>query len=1377
MNDVARHEEANPAIELPVPTKPRWQPLRIGLIELYHYDVQEFWFRDGHLLLRGNNGTGKSKVLSLTLPFLLDANLSASRVEPDGDRTKRMEWNLLMGKQYERRLGYTWIEFGRCDSTGTTHTLTLGCGLRAVAGRTSVDPWFFITPQRIGRDLWLTTPDNTVLTRERLVATLSGHGEVYPTAEAYRRAVDQKLFELGPERYNALVNTLIQLRQPQLSKQPNEQRLSDALTESLSPLDQTALASVAEAMTELEDIHRRLDELEAMLKAVNAFGQRYERYAQVEVRRRARTVRQAQTEHDAASREVNEAAEESTTADEQLKACRAAESALAEDLARVRARLDALRVDPRMIDAGRIQEATNRAGEAQRHLDQAQKHLHKLDADLKREVEAVQSRERLSEQSGTKLTRAYSALQETSSRCGVTVLPSPTLGQIEWPDGASTVTSDALRTFAQEVQASETRRREQIVVVRKRLQELHGVQQALELSQQAQRISEEALDAAEAASRVANSQLNEARVDLHTRWNHHATILRVLPLPNLDELLESLERWTSSMDGPNPVKAVLEHAWIAHEASAASELERISAGYQQLSARQTELRSEQLRLEQGEIRPPPAPHTRAIEDRQRRAGAPFWKLIDFAGDIPADAQARIEAGLEAAGILDAWVAPDGSLFDPLTQDAILIPSIPRSDSLDQWLIPTIPQDEPGAAISESKVTALLRSIACSESDASEAPAWVSLRGEYRLGTVRGAWDKATAQYIGHTARENTRLARLGQIARELEEIGKAIAAYDEEQTRTLATRETARTEYRQAPSDDSLTQAHAQLAAREQTRTEALTRLGEVQSKVLQNRNAVERAQDALELDARDLALPASADELVAVEGGLSELRLQMQDLLGAVGSHQSALVELATQRQREQQTRSDWEAAETERHERILTEQSTQETLRTLREAIGKEVDELLTAIRETDAKRRKIEATEPGARRETEAAVAAASAAKQKHTDLLHRLDERVAARRRAMDELQSFATETGFLTIATPEIALPEGTQQWGVENALNIARRAEQALSEVRADDADWQRIQREISTDLTELQTSMSAQGHSATAETSQGCFIVRIVYQQRPMRPDALAHSLGIELKEQKLILSAREREILEEHLEKEIAANLQRMINETDALVNSMNMELEARPTSTGVRFRLEWTPVADEDENGVVGLAAARRRLLKTSADAWSDEDRRELGAFLQSQIEAERQREDHGTVLESLSRALDYRHWHRFTVKRRHYGNWVPLSGPASSGERALGLTVPLFAAASSHYESAAPNAPRLVLLDEAFAGIDDEARAHCMGLIANFDLDFVMTSEREWGCYPSLPGLAICQIVRREGMDAAHVTRWTWDGREKTQQPDPTRRGRA
>ena len=100
---------------LPMPARERWQPLRLGLVDLFYYDQEEFAFRDGRLLLRGNNGTGKSKVLALTLPFLLDGDLSSHRVEPDADPNKRMEWNLLLGGEHpnDERLGYAWLEFGR----------------------------------------------------------------------------------------------------------------------------------------------------------------------------------------------------------------------------------------------------------------------------------------------------------------------------------------------------------------------------------------------------------------------------------------------------------------------------------------------------------------------------------------------------------------------------------------------------------------------------------------------------------------------------------------------------------------------------------------------------------------------------------------------------------------------------------------------------------------------------------------------------------------------------------------------------------------------------------------------------------------------------------------------------------------------------------------------------------------------------------------------------------------------------------------------------------------------------------------------------------------------------------------------------------------
>src|SRR5260370_27550908 len=97
---------------LPEPVLERFQPLRSGLINLYKYENQEFWFERGRLLLRGNTGSGKSRLLALQLPFLFDWELSPHRVEPDVDPAKLLASHLLMN-QYEDRACYTWIDFCR----------------------------------------------------------------------------------------------------------------------------------------------------------------------------------------------------------------------------------------------------------------------------------------------------------------------------------------------------------------------------------------------------------------------------------------------------------------------------------------------------------------------------------------------------------------------------------------------------------------------------------------------------------------------------------------------------------------------------------------------------------------------------------------------------------------------------------------------------------------------------------------------------------------------------------------------------------------------------------------------------------------------------------------------------------------------------------------------------------------------------------------------------------------------------------------------------------------------------------------------------------------------------------------------------------------
>lgn len=46
----------------------RWQANRIGLINFWYYDDQEYPFVKGRMLLRGSNGCGKSVTMQSVVP-------------------------------------------------------------------------------------------------------------------------------------------------------------------------------------------------------------------------------------------------------------------------------------------------------------------------------------------------------------------------------------------------------------------------------------------------------------------------------------------------------------------------------------------------------------------------------------------------------------------------------------------------------------------------------------------------------------------------------------------------------------------------------------------------------------------------------------------------------------------------------------------------------------------------------------------------------------------------------------------------------------------------------------------------------------------------------------------------------------------------------------------------------------------------------------------------------------------------------------------------------------------------------------------------------------------------------------------------------------
>jgi uncharacterized protein (TIGR02680 family) len=1333
---------------LPAPSSERWKPLRAGLVDMFYYDAEEFWFHDGRLLLRGNNGTGKSKVLALTLPFLLDGELASHRVEPDGDRQKKMEWNLLLGGRHpnSERLGYTWLEFGRRATDGATEFVTVGCGLKAVTGRGIARHWFFVTTQRVGEDLCLLPASRVPLTREKLREEVGAHGLVYDRAADYRRAVDEALFGLGEQRYEALINLLIQLRQPQLSKRPDEKLLSRALTEALPPISPGLVATVAEALRGLDEERDALRSLAEARESANDFLGHYRTYAMIAARRKAAGPRQTQSRYEQLGRDLTTADEAFATADSQLEAARLQLEGLEQRRTQLEARRDALRLDPAMRDAERLDQMRE---EAQRRDETARIR----ERDRSRLVSDERNR---AARAGEAARREAAAREALDLAQGHALETAATARCAQGHQAAAGRWDEDLARARRDTQAVADRQARTVGQLEGLLAETATCDRALQGARaEEDRLTGE-LQAAAGRLAAAEEEAGRRARELASAYRSYLAGLTELRIADPDELIGALEGWAVTGDAANLAVAAVDDAARA----AGADLGRLEAG---LSSRRDahveradDLEREIQRLLDGGHDAPPAPHARAPGVRDDRLGAPLWKVTDFAPDVPGAHRAALEAGLEAAGILDAWVTPDGNLVEgDVTVVSGLAPA--PGPSCASVLVPAIDAgDRQARALSGDAVRAVLSAIGLGGAGRT----WISVDGRWAHGVLGGTWRKDSAGYIGEGAREGARRARITRLSAELEQERSAIDKLDVALAEAAERRDRLADEHRAVPSDAAVRDAHTMAAAVRQRGAELREQHADAVEVSARRQAELTDALTRADEFARDVGLPAGPGELAEVKVGVSAYRLALAGLWPTAEAWQEtvraaadALTQLTDSRERLEEAAGD---AATAQQEALAARQEYEGLL----ETAGAAVEDLQARLAQVRGDLRQRDGAEKAARAAEQQAAIDRGRAEGARETLRGEIEEAGRVRDKAVAEFQSFAA-TGLLRVALPLVDFPDVTQPWAATPAVLLARAVNAALESADDGDGPWDRIQKRVTDEHKVLADGMARHGHSAGLTLRDGIIVVDVLFQGRSHDIPGLAAALGEEADQRARLLSAREQEILENHLLNEVAGTLHELITAAEAEVSQMNAELESRPTSTGMKLRLIWQQAREAPD----GLDRLRHKLRQT-IDAWSAADRAEVGAFLQQRIAAEHA-DNHGAGwAETLTAALDYRTWHEFAIQRLQDGQWRPATGPASGGERALVASVPLFAAASAHYKSAGnPHAPRLIALDEAFAGVDDDSRAKCLGLLAMFDMDVVMTSEREWGCYPQVPGLAICQLSRQDGVDAVLVTPWRWDGRER------------
>ncbi|APU15311.1 SbcC/MukB-like Walker B domain-containing protein [Actinoalloteichus fjordicus] len=308
------------------PSRRRWEPVRAGITGLFHYDEQIFTFHRGRLLLRGNNGSGKSMALEVLLPYVLDADLAPERLSTFGVRDRGMFLWLLGHDPDEGRAsarGYVWVEFGRITDNGDEF-YTVGAGLHGARASKRVTAWYFTTAGRVGHQFELGVAGTEPKSSNQLAAALADLnaagviGRVHPTPDAHRQEVNRVLFGLDDRQFEALRKTLLHLRKPKLSDKLSETKLDEVLRDSLPSVNQAIIDELADGFERLDRHREIIAELTAAHAALAEISTAYTDFLNLLVGRRAADVVDAVQEADKTGKLAAKAAEDCANAESSL---------------------------------------------------------------------------------------------------------------------------------------------------------------------------------------------------------------------------------------------------------------------------------------------------------------------------------------------------------------------------------------------------------------------------------------------------------------------------------------------------------------------------------------------------------------------------------------------------------------------------------------------------------------------------------------------------------------------------------------------------------------------------------------------------------------------------------------------------------------------------------------------------------------------------------------------------------------------------------------------------------------------------------------------------------------------------------------------------
>ena len=753
----------------------RWKMNKLGFLNFWLYDQDEFPLHDGHILLRGNNAAGKSITTQSFVPFILDGDKRPERLDPFGSRDRKMEFYLLGDNEREESTGYLYLEFRK---PGTEEYRTIGVGMRAQRGK-GIDFWGFCLRdgRRIGPGgLQLFERmggQNLPLSKRKLHQLIDDPKCWAESQTAYKEMVNDQIFRFEDIRqYDQLVQLLIMVRAPKLSKDFRPTEVKKLLNLSLQVLTDDDLSAMVSTMEQMDNLEDTLHGYQAAMQSARIIRTEYNRYNQYILGRKGQAYLDARETTQRLRKQLRDAEDLRGDLERRLEEQSERRRQSGTRLEQAKAQRAAMGDDDLSTKRDQLKQAQESCARLASQLRQGEDQLQRLEDGISRRETNLRT---LTRDCDDARAGVRQHLRELNDQNDLLVL-----GQEH-------------NCYVRDIQAERLNgdQRPLLAALRQRSRQIEDVLGALRKAQEARSIYDSACQVADQAGasvreaqivfRDAQTQEREERdklLEAFTRWQDQNTQLEIsqdiwLDIRRALSVYRVLADWSPIRDQVDACTRNCESAFRAQLLRAENTLNTLLE----------EQKEQEWELKQLKAQPEPIPprqdqiQAARLQLMLRRIPcAPFYELVDFAPELSQEERDLLEAQLTDAGLLDALVVPDEYLpaVKELLEeypDRFLIPG-PAVEQPVQGLIP----DATGRFPSEA--AACLRGI--SQADLSAETALLP-DGRFCCGMIQGrSHAEAPAGFVGTAAREANRQRQICELEERLEQLAAKIQAAQSE---------------------------------------------------------------------------------------------------------------------------------------------------------------------------------------------------------------------------------------------------------------------------------------------------------------------------------------------------------------------------------------------------------------------------------------------------------------------------------------------------------------------------------------------------------------------------------------------------------------------